>query len=89
MFLEGIYNYNFVTDGSNVVPYVGAAGGLSLSKSSGQSQSSFEYGGQAGIKSFISESFYVNYEARIRLYSDSGIDTTTTSLNIGMNYLFD
>jgi len=85
LFVEPNYHFNTSTA---MVPYAGVHGGMFLSQSGETSNSVFEYGAQAGIKSFLSENVAFNTQLRYDRYSVEDSTTSQLALNVGLVFNF-
>lgn len=90
--LEAILNYNFVIEGSTVVPYVGvAAGGFYVEgETEGEDYDDFNgmAGAQAGTKFFFAENKNFFVEANYgRIFGDDD-DTDNIGVLFGLSILF-
>lgn len=91
--LEVRPNFHFNTAG-NVVPYVGLTLGYLWYEFlfEGDSTGSFLYGGQAGIKQFVRDNAYIQYEigytATTFEIEDTDIDDGDLRVSIGMGFSF-
>ncbi|RJP24329.1 MAG: P44/Msp2 family outer membrane protein [Candidatus Abyssobacteria bacterium SURF_5] len=70
---DGFLNYNFVTEGSTVVPYIGVGGGGSYVEVDDEDDFSPQAGGQAGVKFYIADNINLFAEFNYRyLFIDEG-----------------
>ncbi len=79
-------NYHFLTR-TDTIPYVGAT--LSTTRlSNGDSDTSTDFGVQAGLKTFLSKDFFFQIELEYLMQSIEDIDIKTTAVTLGMGYKF-
>ncbi len=88
---EGRSNYHFLTSGK-VIPYLGPSFGIFYSGiDSGdfdESDTGVVFGGQVGLKSFLTETVAITTEYNIRRTAGLEFDSTINTVLVGISYFW-
>ncbi len=89
LIFAGAYgSYNFLTEGSKAVPYIGANLGLVfIGSSQGEDQSGLFYGANAGMRYFFAEKTFFDAGLAYNAFSFSGVSSSSLSLNLGIGVI--
>ncbi|MFZ5570365.1 MAG: outer membrane beta-barrel protein [Thermodesulfobacteriota bacterium] len=91
--LAGVVNFNLFKPGWVAVPYIGGQLGISGYDAGEYDDTALSYGGQGGVKFFLSEDLSLNVELNYLMTTvDAGegeeLDVDNTSVLLGFSYYF-
>lgn len=82
--VSAVFNYNIILGSTFYVPYAGLNLGMAIQDVAGESETDVSYGGQGGVKCFLSEDLSLNTELRLTQTADQ----TTVQLFVGFSFYF-
>lgn len=78
-------NFHFATE-TATVPYIGAAAGIFHIEMGSESETSFIWGGQVGLKQFIRDNVFLKMEASYLMTEVEGTDMDIFKILVGLGF---